>query len=137
MFQDSSDPLVPPLIISRGPEQMEFKKKHTFETRAAEATRIREKFPGRVPVIIERAAKDKMLAPIDKNKFLVPADLTMGQFIFVIRKRISLSSESALFVFCNNSLPTTGSLMRELYGSHGDHDGFLYMTYCGENTFGS
>jgi len=117
-------------------EQMEFKTKHSFETRVAEAGRIREKFPGRVPVIIERAAKDKLLPPIDKNKFLVPADLTMGQFIFVIRKRISLSSEKALFVFCNNSLPTTGSLMRELYGSHGDHDGFLYMTYCGENTFG-
>jgi GABA(A) receptor-associated protein len=115
---------------------MEFKQKHTFETRVSEASRIREKFPGRIPVIIERAAKDKLLPQIDKNKFLVPADLTMGQFIFVIRKRISLSSESALFVFCNNSLPTTGSLMRELYSQHGDHDGFLYMTYCGENTFG-
>ena len=115
---------------------MEFKQKYTFETRSSEATRIREKFPGRIPVIIERAAKDKLLAPIDKNKFLVPADLTMGQFIFVIRKRISLASEKALFVFCNNSLPTTGSLIRELYGSYGDHDGFLYMTYCGENTFG-
>ena len=132
----SRDPLVLPLIISRGPEQMEFKQKYTFETRLGEASRIREKFPGRVPVIIERAAKDKLLQPIDKNKFLVPADLTMGQFIFIIRKRISLSSERALFIFCNNSLPTTGSLMRELYGSHGDHDGFLYMTYCGENTFG-
>jgi GABA(A) receptor-associated protein len=115
---------------------MEFKQKYPFETRIAEASRIREKFPGRIPVIIERAIKDKMLGLIDKNKFLVPADLTLGQFIFVIRKRIALSSDKALFVFCNNSLPTTGSLMRELYGSHGDHDGFLYMTYCGENTFG-
>jgi GABA(A) receptor-associated protein len=116
---------------------MEFKAKHSFETRAAEACRIREKFPGRIPVIVERAAKDKLLAPIDKNKFLVPAELTMGQFIFVIRKRITLASEKALFVFCNNSLPTTGSLMRELYGQYCDADGFLYMTYCGENTFGS
>jgi GABA(A) receptor-associated protein len=115
---------------------MEFRAKHSFETRAAEACRIRDKFPGRIPVIVERAAKDKLLAPIDKNKFLVPAELTMGQFIFVIRKRITLASEKALFVFCNNSLPTTGSLMRELYGQHCDEDGFLYMTYCGENTFG-
>ena len=115
---------------------MEFRQKHDLATRVAEATRIREKFPGRIPVIVERAARDKGLTQIDKNKFLVPPDLTLGQFVFVVRKRITLPAERALFVFCGNSLPTTGSLMRELYIRHSDPDGFLYMTYCGENTFG-
>ena len=115
---------------------MDFRTKHPFDIRAAEAARIREKFPGRVPVIVERAIKDKMLPLIDKQKFLVPPELTLGQFIFVVRKRITLSSDKALFVFVGNSLPTTGSLMRELYVRHCDSDGFLYMTYCGENTFG-
>jgi len=30
----------------------------------------------------------------------VPADLTVGQFVFVIRRRIKLSPERAIFVFC-------------------------------------
>lgn len=116
---------------------MAFQQLHSFETRAAEAERIRAKFPGRVPVIIEISPRaDKTMPTIDKNKFLVPGDLTLGQFVFVVRKRLVLPQEKALFVFVGNSLPTTGSLMRELFGSHRDRDGFLYMSYCGENTFG-
>jgi len=117
---------------------MAFQALHSFETRAAEAERIRAKFPGRVPVIIEISPRaDKTMPLIDKNKFLVPGDLTLGQFVFVVRKRLVLPSERALFVFVGGTLPTTGSLMRELFGSFRDRDGFLYMSYCGENTFGS
>ena len=36
----------------------------------------------------------------------------------------------------NGILPTTSTLMRELYGMYKDHDGFLYAQYSGENTFG-
>lgn len=41
-------------------------------------------------------------------RYLVPADLTVGQFVYVIRKRIKLSSEKAIFVFVDNVLPPTG-----------------------------
>lgn len=105
------------------------------DKRAAEARRIREKFPGRVPVIVERAAKSD-IPQIDKQKFLVPGDLTMGQFVYVIRKRLALPAEKALFVFVGNTLPTTGSLMREIFGQYADPDGFLYVQYSGESTFG-
>jgi GABA(A) receptor-associated protein len=36
---------------------------------------------------------------IDKKKYLVPTDLTVGQFVYVIRKRIDLNAEKALYVF--------------------------------------
>jgi len=116
---------------------MAFRAIHTFEVRATESQRIRDKFPGRIPIIVEKSARaDNALPVIDKNKFLVPNDLTLGQFVYVIRKRLQLSSDKALFVFVGNSLPTTGTLMRELFQSHSDEDGFLYMNYCGESTFG-
>ena len=117
---------------------MSFKQIHTAQTRKQEAQRIFIKFPGRIPIIVERAISAAKTMPlIDKQKFLVPADLTLGQFTFVIRKRMELSSEKALFLFVNNTLPTTGSLMREVYAKNYDQeDGFLYVTYCGENTFG-
>lgn len=41
-------------------------------------------------------------------RYLVPSDLTVGQFVYVIRKRIKLSPEKAIFIFVKNVLPPTG-----------------------------
>ncbi|PIA35701.1 hypothetical protein AQUCO_03500215v1, partial [Aquilegia coerulea] len=97
-------------------------------------------------VIVEKAEKSD-IPNIDKkntffysyNKFyryLVPADLTVGQFVYVIRKRIKLSAEKAIFIFVDNVLPATGAIMSAIYDEKKDEDGFLYVTYSGENTFG-
>lgn len=100
-----------------------------------ESERIRQKYPDRIPVICEKAEKSD-IGNIDKKKYLVPADLTVGQFIYVIRKRIKLTPEKALFTFVNDVLPPTASLMSAIYEQYKDEDGFLYITYSGENTFG-
>eukprot|EP00494_Astrolonche_serrata_P022400 UN22657 len=44
-------------------------------------------------------------------RFLVPADLTVGQFVYVIRKRIKLQPEQAIFLFVNTTVPPTGRLI--------------------------
>jgi GABA(A) receptor-associated protein len=67
---------------------------------------------------------------------LVPNDLTVGQFQFVIRKRIKLDSQKALFIFINGKLPITSELLKNVYEKEKDDDGFLYVGYAGENTFG-
>ncbi|KAK3404492.1 hypothetical protein EUGRSUZ_K00796, partial [Eucalyptus grandis] len=113
-----------------------FKMEHPLERRQAESARIREKYPDRIPVIVERAEKTDV-PDIDKKKYLVPADLTVGQFVYVVRKRIKLSPEKAIFVFVKNILPPTAAMMSAIYEENKDEDGFLYMTYSGENTFGS
>ncbi|XP_048132179.1 autophagy-related protein 8B-like isoform X3 [Rhodamnia argentea] len=106
-----------------------------FEMRRAEAARIREKYPDRIPVIVERADRSN-ISDIDKRKYLVPADITAGQLVYVVRKRIKLSPEKALFIFVKNTLPPTASLMSAIYEEFKDEDGFLYLTYSGENSFG-
>jgi GABA(A) receptor-associated protein len=147
-------------------------------------------------------------------RYLVPADLSVGQFVYVIRKRIKLPSEKAIFIFVKNTLPPIGAtavsrsaavnmrdknepasatavrvallawsqtnqgvhtrhlclvaacvpsrqrctlrvarqwlvarhehpqccaaaMMATVYEEHKDEDGFLYITYSGENTFGA
>ncbi|PNX95090.1 autophagy-related protein 8f-like, partial [Trifolium pratense] len=112
-----------------------FKQEHDLEKRRAEAARIREKYPDRIPVIVEKAERSD-IPSIDKKKYLVPADLTVGQFVYVIRKRIKLSAEKAIFIFVDNVLPPTGAIMSAIYDEKKDEDGFLYVTYSGENTFG-
>lgn len=135
--------------------------------RQAESARIRDKYPDRIPIIVEHAAKDRtglatigmslplqIPAPlpivlpfclsysIDKNKYLVPADLTIGQFVLyahlllrcpppfsflpshlksflwccsVIRKRIALAQSQSLFLFVNDKLPPASALMSAVY----------------------
>ncbi|KAJ6879131.1 hypothetical protein NC652_032632 [Populus alba x Populus x berolinensis] len=104
-----------------------FKQEHDFEKRRAEAARIREKYPDRIPVIVEKAERSD-IPNIDKIKYLVPADLTVGQFVYVIRKRIKLSAEKAIFIFVDNVLPPTGAIMSSIYNEKKDEDAFLYVT---------
>ncbi|KAI9127794.1 hypothetical protein K1719_000787 [Acacia pycnantha] len=113
-----------------------YKLKYPLERRKDESAKIKEKHPDRLPVIVDRADKSD-LTRINKNKYLVPADITVGQFVYIIRRRIKISSEKAIFVFVNSTLPSTASLMSAIYEKHKDEDGFLYLTYSGENTFGS
>jgi GABA(A) receptor-associated protein len=113
-----------------------FKEKFPLNKRKEEASRIVIKYPNRVPVIVEKS-KDSDIDTLDKKKFLVPEDLTVGQFLFVIRKRIKLTPEKAIFMFVNNTLPSTSCLMSYIYNQHKDIDGFLYITYSGESVFGN
>ena len=115
---------------------MSFKSIHSFEKRKNESYKIMKKYPHRVPIICE-PGPSCTLPIIDKKKYLVPTDLTMGQFLHVIRKRIHLSPELALFVFIDNTMPSCSFLISTIYENHKDADGFLYITYSGENTFGN
>jgi len=112
-----------------------FKEKFDFEKRADEATRIKKKYPDRIPVIVEKAQQSD-IPDIDKHKFLVPKDLTVSQFIYVIRKRVKIKAEEAIFLFINNSLPASSELMSTVYENNKDEDQFLYTKFSGESTFG-
>ena len=54
----------------------------------------------------------------------------------MIRKRLQLPAEQAIHLFVNGKIPATSSLMTAIYEENKDPDGFLYLTYSGENTFG-
>ena len=112
-----------------------FKNTHDFNKRKLESSRIMLKYPDRIPIIVEKH-NNSDIPQIDKKKYLVPNELTVGQFVYVIRKRIKLTADKAIFIFVNNNLPSTGSLMSQIYKEGKDMDGFLYVTYSSENTFG-
>ena len=112
-----------------------FKSEFSFEKRLEESTKIKNKHPDRIPIIVTKG-KNCRLKEMDKYKFLAPYDLTLGQFLVVIRKRIQLDNNEALFVFINNTLINTSQTLGGIYNDLKDKDGFLYMTYCNENVFG-
>ena len=56
--------------------------------------------------------------------------------MYVIRKRLRLASEKAIFLFVSGNIPSSGSIMSVLYDNYKDEDGFLYISYSEENVFG-
>lgn len=116
---------------------MEKFKNITFEKRKEESSRILTKYTDKVPIIVTKS-KNTQLENIDKNKFLVPNDMTLGQFLLVIRKRIKLKQEESLFLLIrDSSLIESSKTLLQIYEENKDDDGFLYITYCGENVFGN
>jgi GABA(A) receptor-associated protein len=97
---------------------------------------ILEKYPDRVPIIIQPSPSDRDSYPIDKSKYITPKDLTLIQLQQIIRKRIKFPAEKALFMFINNRIYPITSIIGPLYEEHKNKDGFLYVTYCQESTFG-
>ncbi|XP_029702334.1 gamma-aminobutyric acid receptor-associated protein-like 2 isoform X7 [Takifugu rubripes] len=120
--------------------KLKFKEEHYLGKTAAEnrcmrSTEIRNKYPDRVPVTLEKVPRSNIM-DVDRREYLLPTDLTVAQFMYIIRKRISLPSEAPMFLFVDQVLPTTSATMGALYEESKDEDGFLYVAYSGENTFG-
>ena len=116
---------------------MRFKQEFSLHSRREEAYRVLQKYPDRVPIICEKSFHSKSDCPdIDKRKYLVPKDLTMGQFLYVIRKRLRLGPEKGLFLFTGNTIAPSSALVYEIYSNYSENDGFLYITYDFENVFG-
>jgi len=110
----------------------------SFDKRFKESENIILKYPERKPIICLKNTETNVNIPdLVKNKFIVPEDLTLGQFIYVVRKKLKLQPEQALFLLTSNkTLPSIKTLIKELYEEHKDKDGFLYLIYSLENTFG-
>ena len=100
--------------------------------------KILAKYPDRVPVYIEKSKGSSSTVPdLERHKYLVPKTMTMGEFMYVVRRNINLNSKQAIFVFVNKSiLAPTSMNVGQLYEQYQASDGMLYLEYTGENTFG-
>ena len=96
---------------------------------------IREKYPTYIPILV-RAKDDKF--KLTKNKYLVGGEITVGQFMFILRKKIpKLRSDEGLYLFINNIIPITSESLNTIYENKMDNEtGMLMITICKENTFG-
>ena len=116
----------------------DFKKLNSFEDRCSQSKHIRDKYPNRIPIIVARNAHHAANIPeITRQKYLVPSDLSFAQFMHVIRTRIKLPAEVGLYLFVADTVMVpASSTMSVVDSEHRDADGFLYVTLCGESTFG-
>ena len=108
------------LSPNNGMSNFSFKQKFPFDKRCYEAERVKFKFPDRLPIICQRA--NKTIPELGKKKYLVPSDLTLGQFMYVIRNRMNLSPEIGLYLFVGEqfTMPSNTALISCVYAAHRD-----------------
>ena len=114
---------------------MTFKQKFSFDFRKEESKRIRMKYPDKIPVVCEKLhSRDPN---ISKIKYLIPVEVTLAYFIFLIRKNYILNQNEGLFLIINGCIPPASYCFAQLYDLFSDDDGFLYINYSVENVFGT
>lgn len=97
----------------------------------------KRKYPDRCAIICEVAKNTTDPLVLDKTKFLVPYDMTIGGFLYLIKKRVKLLESQALFIkHADGSMPRLSATMKEVLNEHIDEDGFLYFYLSQESVFG-
>lgn len=115
----------------------QFERDFTLQQRLNESNKVMSKYPDKIPVIIEKVSSSKSSTELGKNKFLVSRDTTCGKFIYTLRKKLSMKPEEGLYIYINGEIPPSNQLMGDIYEKFKQTDGFLYMFFSLESTFGS
>ena len=114
---------------------MNFKNKYSLKYRVEESSRILLKYPDRVPIICEKSKMDSNIE-LNKKKYLINKHVTIGEFLFYVRKTLLINEYTALFLLIGDVMPPNNSPVGVLYDAYSNMDGYLYITYSFENTFG-
>lgn len=115
-----------------------FKEKFTFDERAQECANMIDRYPDKIGLILERSVNASHETPyLHKRKFLAAKDMSLFEFLIVIRNRFHLQETQSIIFFVNDSVlvPNT-MILSDIYNQYRDHDGFVYLKYSTENTFG-
>ena len=65
--------------------------------------------------------------------------MTVGEFMYVLRKHFKTKQHEAVFMFINNRLVNSGCSIQEIHNDVNmdkECDGFIYVTLSCESTFG-
>lgn len=108
----------------------------SLQERKQEIEIIKEKYPDKVFIYLEKNKNCKNINEINKHKYLCPKDMLFSQFIYIVRKRLKMTNKQSIIFFINNSIPNPTSSMLEIYQKNKNIDGFVYIEYTGENFFG-
>ena len=124
-----------------------YKNSVSFNARKEATRNILNKYPDKCPIYLtfDNKLKLKQRAGTNFNKYIINNNLTVGQYMQVLKKRVEMGEKIALTLFVNiykndklinTILPILSMSIEQAYTQYCDEDGFLYMNLVAENTFG-
>jgi GABA(A) receptor-associated protein len=127
-------------------------KNSEWTKRLAKSQMLRQKYPTRIPIIVDRQ-NNKTPMIVENKKFAFPLEMqeiidgvtvtrvtTVSHFQHTLRKYIpGLRPDQSIFLFIagQNVIPHQTQTMSQLYEEYREKCGFLYITYSFESTFGN
>lgn len=113
----------------------------TFDSRKTVASNLLSKYDRCIPVVLTSRTIE-----LSSRKFIIPSYLSIGQFVFFLRKHIKLSAEQALFLYVEMLdlnektiqcvLPPASDTIEAVYDKFKHVDFLLYFFVETENAFG-
>ena len=121
-------------------KKMSYHKTLSFYTREKESKNIIEQNPNKVPIICLKDPKSN-LTETKKTKYLLDKNFTISQFTALIKTKLKLNSNEALFLVAkkgNKSNALAGDVpMSQVYEEFKEKDGFLYIFYTSKEIWGN
>ncbi len=98
------------------------------------------KHPNRIPVVISSKSYKEHKA----NRFIVPIDMTVNQFMIILRNRTKINSTEAIFIFVKDYktvakkdiIAPASETIGSLYDKYKDDKLILNLVYEKEAVFG-
>lgn len=112
-------------------------KSKSFEIRYQKFLKIREEYPGHIPIILRKSINDKNLPDIGQKNFIVPDNILVSYFIGTIKTKIETSAVKSIWLSSKGKLISPTEKIKNIHYKYADTDGFLYLEYRGEDTFGN
>ena len=122
-----------------------FRERYDLDARKRHFERVMasSKAEGRTPVILEPEPGCKFDTDAFKTvKRLCDRSITMSHMVLIARANIPsklISPNEAIYLLVgegNNTLVNGPTPIADVYDKYKDEDGFLYITFTSENTFG-
>jgi hypothetical protein len=125
----------------------DFRRRFKLEERKEITNKILTKYEEKCPIYLSFDSQLNLKSFRNYNRYIVTNNLTLSQFLLIVKKKINVDSNETLTLFIeiydkNNSniknsiLAPLSSSIASIYDLNKNDDGFLYMTLVKENVFG-
>jgi GABA(A) receptor-associated protein len=110
---------------------------YTLSEKIEYSCKLSKKYPDRIPVIVEKSKE----ITLTNYKYLLPKQITVSTFLSIIRTKMNITENQALFTFVKTRnldyvMVPMSETISSVFETHRSEDGFLYIRFSVENTFG-
>lgn len=98
--------------------------------------RILEKYPNKLPCIIQRDLRCNDVPTLKRKRYLLPKNIVVSDLLYYIRRQLTVPPHVSVYILIGNSLPSLNQTLSLLYEEEKASDGLLYIYFATESTFG-